>query len=386
MNILSINPGSSSLKFAVHSVEAVDRITCVSRGTVEGLGTPAAVLRTTSNNSPATSMANIGLAEAISRVISNEDNIEAVGCRVVHGGSAFGEPTVIEDGVVNSIRALAPLAPLHNARDLEAIEAARKALPKAKLYAVFDTAFHRTIPAIASTYALPRELAQKHQIRHYGFHGISYQYSTELLRAKLGSKARRLVICHLGNGASVCAVLDGTSVDTSMGMTPLEGLVMGTRSGDIDPGIILFLQRELGLTTSAVDEMLNFKSGLLGLSGLSGEVQVLEQAAGNADAELALNVFAYRVAKYVGSYAAALGGLDAVAFTGGIGEHSADVRSRVCRHLSFLGVSLDESQNQSREHAILRQIGFGDKASVWVVAADEERQIAQEVYRVLAKT
>jgi acetate kinase len=324
------------------------------------------------------------LSEAISRSVSGE-TVEVVGCRVVHGGSSFWEPTLINGTVLDSIRALAPLAPLHNARDVEALEAAQRALPKAKVYAVFDTAFHRTIPTLAHTYAIPKELIHTHQIRRFGFHGISYQYVSKQLVARLGQQARRLVICHLGNGASVCAVLDGVSVDTSMGMTPLEGLVMGTRSGDLDPGLILFLQRELGMATTEVDDMLNKKSGLLGLSGLTGDVEELEEAISNSneDAELALEVFAYRVAKYIGAYTVALGGLDAIAFTGGIGEHSAQVRARICRHLKFMGVTLNEARNRDTQRPPVSQIGSGEKLSVWVVRTDEERQIAEEVYRTI---
>jgi acetate kinase len=251
--------------------------------------------------------------------------------------------------------------------------------------AVFDTAFHRTMPDVAGLYAIPRDLAERHALRRYGFHGIPHRYvSRRLLRClgRLEAAGTLMITCHLGNGASVCADRDGKCVDTSMGLTPTEGLVMGTRSGDIDPGLVLHLMTALNLPATEVDELLNRRSGMLGLSGKSGDVRELLRAAqsGDARAELALECFAYRARKYIGAYAAALGGVDAVAFTAGIGERSPDMRQRICRGLEFLGIRLDAVANEKATGDEARRISTdGAAAQVWVVPTDEEAQIAREL-------
>jgi len=246
--------------------------------------------------------------------------------------------------------------------------------------AVFDTGFHRTLPPTAANYALPKDLVEAHKLRRYGFHGISYRFVSELLRAKPGSKADRLVVCHLGSGASACAILNGESIDTSMGMTPLEGLVMGTRSGDVDPGLILYLERELHIHMREIDRLLNSQSGLAGLSGLSDDVRELERAAakGHQPSELALEVFAYRIAKYIGAYSVALEGLDMLAFCGGIGENSASVRQRICRRLSFMGVQLGDANAAPDLAGGSARVDANGQIPIWVVKTDEERQIARE--------
>jgi acetate kinase len=301
---------------------------------------------------------------------SDGDDIDAVGVRVVHGGSRFENPAIVDDAVLNEIRALSSLAPLHNPLAVEVIEKVRRERSGVPIVAVFDTAFHQTIPLVASTYAVPAEL----NVRRYGFHGISYSYVSKRLRAL--NPGSRHVIAHLGNGASVCALLDGRSVDTSMGFTPLEGLVMGTRAGDLDPGVILYLLRN---GRSDLDDLFNHRSGLLGISGSSGDVRTLQDAAatGDANAELALDVFAYRAAKYISSYCAALNGIDAIAFTAGIGEHSSSMRKRICSRLGFLGVALDDAAAGNDE----RLISSGD-VDVWVIPTNEELEIARETYRV----
>ena len=287
--------------------------------------------------------------------------------------------------VVKEIRALGVLAPLHNASDADLIETAQAALPSVPVVAVFDTAFHHTLPALASTYALPAELCVRLGLRRYGFHGIAHGAVSRRLSECLGraAKGSRLITCHLGNGASVCAVRDGESIDTSMGFTPLEGLAMGTRCGDLDPGLVLYLQRTAGLGVSEIDDMLNHRSGLHGLSGgLSADVRDLVAAAaqGNARAELALDVFAYRVAKYIGAYAVVLAGVDALAFSGGIGEHSAPMRARVCQRLGFLGIRLDEAHNNAADGGAAAPIARADSPTpVWVIPAEENLQIAREV-------
>jgi acetate kinase len=366
MNVLSLNAGSSSLKFALHAIDSSTADRCLIRGIKEGGQVQA-------------------IGEAI-EICSSYGAIDAVGCRVVHGGNRFFDPVVIDSEVIEAIKALAPLAPLHNGRDVNTIEAAQEAIPHTPVIAVFDTAFHRSITTTASTYALPKDLVDAHGLRRYGFHGISYRYVSEMLRAELEPGDGKLIICHLGSGASACAVLHGKSIDTSMGMTPLEGLVMGTRSGDVDPGLILFLQRELGMITAEVDRMLNHQSGLAGMSGLTGDVRELEQVAANGDAAagLALEVFAYRVSKYIGAYAVALEGLNAIAFCGGIGENSPEMRQRICRRLTFLGVNLDAKLNSTLVDEHLRRIDSSGSVSVWVAKTDEERQIARETFAMLA--
>lgn len=348
MKVLVFNPGSSTLKFGVF---ALPNTAPVASGVIEGVAETMSA----------------AAAEAIRRV--GGESIEAVGCRVVHGGAKFLQPTLVDDAVLEEIRALADLAPIHNPLAVEVIEEVGGSLRGVPVVAVFDTSFHQTLPEVASTYAVPAELG----VRRYGFHGISYSYVSKRLQT-LG-RSGRVVVCHLGNGASVCAIRDGKSVDTSMGLTPMEGLVMGTRGGDLDPGIILLLLRR-GMNEAEVDELLNHRSGLLGLSGRSGDVRELERAAGGGDAraELALAVFAYRVAKYIGAYAAALGGLDTLAFTAGIGEHSSTMRSRICDSLDFLGIHLDRDLNPAAVSSE-RRISSGP-VDVWVIPTNEELEIA----------
>jgi acetate kinase len=390
MNVLSLNPGSSSLKFALHAFDASGEDRRLIRGALERLGTSEALLNVVDERGRQTEakVGSVRLTNAVKHAVEQCEavaKIDAVGCRVVHGGARFSQPALIDDDGLQAIRALSPLAPLHNARDVETIEGARKVLGEVPVVAVFDTAFHATLPPEAYTYALPKELIKQYELRRYGFHGISYRYVAHRLIAKLGDRAQKLIVCHLGNGASVCAIRDGKSIDTSMGMTPLEGLVMGTRSGDLDPGLILFLEREQHIHMRELDSILNSRSGLAGLSGLSGDVRELEQAAneGNPDANLALEVFAYRIAKYIGAYAVSLDGLDALAFCGGIGEHSACVREKVCRRLTSLGIRLNDKNTSPVWQDALAQIDANTTVSVWAVQTDEERQIAIETQDLL---
>jgi acetate kinase len=332
--ILALNPGSSTLKYAVYRGDEL-----VASETLDGHPT----------------------AEVLRRV----KEIEAVGVRVVHGGSRFTKPALVDDAVIAEIAKLSDVAPLHNPLALEVIKEVRRTLD-VPVVAVFDTAFHQTMPPVAFTYAVPANIP----VRRYGFHGISYAYiASRLSRPKM-------IVCHLGNGASVCALRDGKSIDTSMGFTPMEGLVMCTRSGDIDPGAILYLLRD-GRGEADLDRLLNRESGLLGVSGVSGDLREVQEAAktGDARAQLAIELFAYRVAKYVGAYAVALDGLDALVFTAGIGEHSSSMRSRICSRLGFVGIELDEKQNgaASKEE---RKISSG-RVEVWVIPTNEELEIAR---------
>ncbi len=369
MNILVLNVGSSSLKFRLFQ-STPDTETVLTEGSAERLD------------------ANT-LLPAAQKAIEQcgPFGIDAVGHRVVQGGARFFAPTRITPDVMDGLRGLRDLDPLHNPTEVALIEAASRLLPDAPAVAVFDTAFHRTLPEIAWRYALPVDLSDRLGLRRYGFHGISHQYVSGRLLQCLGRgpEGTRLIVCHLGSGASVCAVRDGKSIDTSMGMTPLEGLVMGTRSGDVDPGLLLYLMRTQNMTAAAADDLLNQKSGLLGLSERSGDVRDLEQAAGSGDvkAKMALEIFAYRVCKYMGAYASVLEGVDAVAFTGGIGERSPAMRSRICRRLAFLGLHLDPTRNEKAgmDPSLISAGEAGVQA--WVIPTDEERQIARETRQAL---
>ena len=328
MKILVLNPGSSSMKSAMYEMPGEKR------------------------------MAEVG-------------DVDGVGIRVVHGGSRFEEPAIVDDAVLDEIGKLSALAPLHNPLAVNAIEEVRRERNGIPIVAVFDTSFHRTLPPVASTYAVPGDLG----VRRYGFHGISYSYVSKRLQAL--NAGDKLIVAHLGNGASVCAIRGGRSVDTSMGFTPMEGLVMGTRAGDLDPGAILYLLRN---GTSDLDDLLNHRCGLRGLSGISGDVRELEASA-DPNAQLALDVFAYRAARYIASYCAALEGVDAIAFTAGIGEHSASMRQRICDRLGFLDVILDDGANRA-PRTDERRISAG-RVGVWVIPTNEELEIARAAYETL---
>ena len=305
--------------------------------------------------------------------IDEPEQPDAVGVRVVHGGSRFVAPALVDASVVAELRELSDLAPLHNPRAVAIIEATQRSWPGVPIVAVFDTAFHQTLPAVAAHYAVPPELA----VRRYGFHGISYSYIASRVPAK------RHIVCHLGSGASVCAILDGRSVDTSMGFTPMEGLMMATRAGDLDPGVLLYLLRK-GKSFDELDELLNERSGLTGVSGAGGDMRELERAAaaGHERAALAIEMFAYRVAKYVGAYAAVLGGVDALTFTAGIGENSPSVRDAICRRLEFLGIVIDDELNAA-QRTDDRRISRGP-AGIWVVPTNEELEIARMTFAAVA--
>lgn len=307
-----------------------------------------------------------------------------VGHRIVHGGTLFTQPTPIDDEVERELRELSPLAPLHNPANLAALEAAREQLPDAVHVAVFDTAFHATLPRRAYLYGLPLDYADVRGLRRYGFHGTSHDYVTRRAAAALGTERSelRIVSLHLGNGASAAAVAFGVSVDTSMGFTPLEGLLMGSRSGDIDAGLVLHLLRE-GMGVAEVDDLLNRRSGLLGMSGVSNDMRDVRAAAraGSPGAEAALEVFAYRLRKTIGAYAAAMGGIDAVVFTGGIGENDPQTRSAAAHGLGFLGIELDETANAAGRTLISNA---HSRVSVLVIRTDEEALIAEQASSVAA--
>lgn len=314
-------------------------------------------------------------------VIKSLDEIGAVGHRVVHGGETFAESVIIDDGVIKAIEDCNDLAPLHNPANLIGIDACRQLMPSTPEVAVFDTAFHQTMPEKAYLYGLPHEYYEKYKVRRYGFHGTSHSYVSKrtIDVAGLDPDDSKVIVCHLGNGASVSAVRDGKSVDTSMGLTPLEGLVMGTRSGDIDPAIVEFIANKENLTLSEMMNVLNKKSGVYGMSGVSSDFRDLDKAAreGNELAQSAVEVFCYRVAKYVGSYAAAMNGVDAIAFTAGVGENDGKVRKMICEHFGYLGISIDSEKNSIRGEEVV--ISTPDsKVKVLVIPTNEEYAIACE--------
>jgi acetate kinase len=392
MKVLVLNCGSSSVKFQLIDPARRDPL---GKGIVERVGKRDASLtyqsfgkqevkepRDVSNHDVALRNALAMLADPERGVIKDLSEIDAVGHRVVHAGEAFQDSVLIDQQVIDTIRACAKFAPLHNPHNLRGIEVALELLPGVPQVAVFDTAFHQKMPPEAYMYGLPMSAYKKHGIRRYGFHGTSHKYvaSEAARRVRRPIEKLKIITCHLGNGCSVAAVKHGISVETSMGFTPLEGLVMGTRCGDIDPAIVTYLMESEGLSTQQVETLLNNKSGLQGLSGVSNDMRELERAAvgGNADARLAIDVFCHRVQKYVGAYAAVMGGLNVLVFTGGIGENQASVREKVCEGLGFLGIRVSRSKNA--RHAA--NIGSG-RTPVLVIHTNEELAIARDTRRVL---
>jgi acetate kinase len=360
MTVLVLNCGSSSVKFQLIDPGDPEPL---GKGLVERVGTRDAIL----------TYQSLG---------KDQSEIDAVGHRVVHGGEKFKESVLIDDRVTDGVRACIRFAPLHNPHNLKGITVAVELLPGVPQVAVFDTAFHQTMPPEAYTYALPLALCQRLGIRRYGFHGTSHKYVAAVAAEELGRPIEelRIITCHLGNGASIAAVKHGVSVETSMGFTPLEGLVMGTRCGDIDPAIVLHLMEREGLDVRQMNDVLNKRSGLLGLSNVSNDMRaVLERAdEGDRHASLAVEVFCHRGKKYVGSYAAVMGGLDALVFTGGIGENSPPVRAGMCEGLEFLGIDVSQELNEKDAP----NIGVG-ATPVLVIHTNEELAIARDTERVL---
>lgn len=396
MRVLVFNCGSSSLKFQVVQCDSAGRAPAREerrpRGSIDGIGATATATRIDgSGGSHQETRVVRTHADAACDVLSQlaadpaAPRLDAVGHRVVHGGDRFTAATRIDDATVAAIEALSELAPLHNAAAVSAITAARTALGAVPMVAVFDTAFHHTLPDYAASYALPTELARRHRIRRYGFHGIAHQQlATRYGELGITATTRaKLITVHLGNGCSMAAIRHGQSVDTSMGFTPLEGLMMGTRSGDIDPSVVRYLVRREGVSADQVEDWLNHRSGLLGVSGRSNDMRVLLAAmADDPAARLAVEMFCYRVSKYIGAYLTVLGGADALIFSGGIGEHCPLVRARVCERLTWCGVHLDAQRNADTVGCEAR-ISIADSTPVYVIPADEELLIARETVRCL---
>ncbi len=392
--IIAINAGSSSLKFQLFEMPAE---TVLTRGLFERVGSKDAVFTIEVGEEKKQSICEIAdhavavelLLEKLveENIITSLDEIDGIGHRVVHGGEVFQQSTLITSEVTAQIESLFDLAPLHNPANLIGIEAFQRVLPKVPAVAVFDTSFHQTMPEANYLYSIPYEYYQKFSIRKYGFHGTSHQYVSARAASVLGESLEKLklVTCHLGNGASITAVDSGKSVDTSMGLTPLEGLTMGTRSGNLDPAIIPFLMKKLQLTADEVVDILNKKSGMLGISGISNDLRDIESAASNGDksAQTALAIFVDRIKKYIGMYMATMGGMDAIVFTAGIGENSATVRENVIAGLQCFGAELDMELNQTcRSEMIVSKAS--SKVKVLVIPTNEEVMIARDALRLIS--
>ncbi len=317
-------------------------------------------------------------------IIDNVDEIKAVGHRVVHGGSRFTNTTIIDESVKEVIKSLFYLAPLHNPPNLMGIDVAEKVFPNATQVGVFDTAFHQTIPEVAHRYAIPNEFYKEDHIRVYGFHGTSHQYVSKQAIAKLGEKETKIITIHLGNGCSMTAIKDGNSIDTSLGFGPMNGLIMGTRSGDIDQAVLLYLMEQKGYSTQEITQLLQKKSGMLGLTGMS-DLRDIEEAAEhhNKMAQLALDMNAYRIKKYIGAYTAMMNGLDALVFTAGIGENSDVLRAMVCKDMDYLGIKMDENLNVGKKKVYTEIQAADSKVKILVIPTNEELEIARQSYNLL---
>ena len=397
MNILVINCGSSSLKYQLINSESEE---VLAKGLCERIGIDGSCIThqpkggekvKTEIAMPTHTQAVAAVIEKLTDekvgVVKSLAEIDAVGHRIVHGGEKFASSVVIDEEVMKAIEDCNDLAPLHNPANLIGINSCREIMPDVPMVAVFDTAFHQTMPKKAYLYGLPYEYYEKYKVRRYGFHGTSHDFVSNRVAEIMGRKREdlKIIVCHLGNGASVSAVKNGKCVDTSMGLTPLEGLIMGTRSGDIDPAIVSFLADKEGKTADEIINICNKKSGVLGLSGgVSSDFRDLAQAAadGNEKADIALKTWAYHVAKYVGAYAAAMNGVDVIAFTAGVGENNVDARAEVCSYLGYLGVTINAEANKKRGEEV--EITTPDSTTkVYVVPTDEELAIARETARLV---
>ncbi len=394
MKILVLNCGSSSVKYQLCESGTEEVIT---KGLVEKIGTKSAIhsfltgsgekekqVTEIFDHQQALTIVIKTIVNPEYNIIKDESEIKAVGHRVVHGGEEFFESVLINEDVIEKISDCIELAPLHNPANLTGIRACQKVLPDTPMVAVFDTAFHQTMPDYAFLYGLPYTMYRQNRIRRYGFHGTSHKYvaaqAAEILEKPLSEC--NLITCHLGNGASIAAIQNGKSVDTSMGFTPLEGLVMGTRSGDIDPAILLYVMSKEELSATEVNSMLNKHSGLLGISGYSNDMRKLREASaeGNSQAETAIKIFAYRIKKYIGSYMAVLGNVDAVIFTAGIGENEWPVRARILSDLAPLGIVMNSDKNQNNEKVISTQ---DSKIKIFVIPTNEELVIMRDTLRIV---
>ncbi|HEY4544164.1 MAG TPA: acetate kinase [Tissierellaceae bacterium] len=396
MNILVINCGSSSLKYQLINTNGEEVLAI---GLVERIGIEGSVIKHETTGKDKVVIEEVmndhkrALELVLDSLVNDEygavaslEEIDAVGHRVVHGGEAFAESVLIDDEVMKALEDCIELAPLHNPPNIIGIEACQELMPNTPMVGVFDTAFHQTIPAENYIYPLPYEYYENHKVRRYGFHGTSHKYVSQRAAEMLGKDIEdiKMITCHLGNGSSITAVDGGKSIDTSMGFTPLEGLAMGTRCGDIDPAIIPFIMEKEGLSKEEINNVMNKESGVLGVSGLSSDFRDLEIAAneGNERARLALDIFITRATKYVAAYAASMNGLDAIVFTAGIGENSGVLREDICKNLEFLGVKVDKELNDMRgKEAFVNT--EDSKVKVLVIPTNEELMIARDTLRLV---
>ena len=399
MKILVLNCGSSSIKYKLFEMETKE---ILAQGGIEKIGLTGSFLKLTLPNGEKKILEKdipehtVGVEFIFQTLTHPEfgalkslDELDAVGHRMVHGGERFSQSVVLNKEVLDAFTACNDLAPLHNPANLKGVNAVSALLPNLPQVGVFDTAFHQTMPAHAYMYAVPYELYEKYGVRRYGFHGTSHRYVSQRVCEYLGMpvEGSRIITCHVGNGGSISAVKDGKCVDTTMGLTPLEGLMMGTRSGDIDAGAVTFIMEKEGLNATGVSNLLNKKSGVLGISGVSSDMREVAAAAksGNERARLALDIYFYRIKKYIGAYAAAMGGVDVILFTGGVGENQADCRETACAGLEFMGVKIDPAVNNAihGEEAIIS--AADSKVKVVVIPTDEEVMIASDTLALLKK-
>ncbi len=399
MKVLVLNCGSSSIKYKLFET---DTKAVLAQGGIEKIGLKGSFLKLTLPSGEKVVLEKdipehtVGIEFILDTLVSKEygciaslQEINAVGHRVVHGGEKFNQSVLIDKAVKAKIIECIDIAPLHNPANLKGIDAVEKILPNVPQVAVFDTAFHQTMPQYAYMYALPYELYEKYGIRRYGFHGTSHRYvsrrACEFLN--LPYEQQRIITCHVGNGGSITAIKDGKSVDTSMGLTPVEGLMMGTRCGDVDAGALVFIQEKEGLDDKGISTLINKKSGVLGISGVSSDMREIESAIaqGNEKAKLALTMYEYRIAKYVGAYAAVLNGVDVIVFTGGVGENQAVTREAVCNQLGFMGVEIDKELNK-KSHGVEVELSTpASKVRVVVIPTDEELMIALDTQNIVMK-
>lgn len=397
MKILVLNCGSSSIKYALYNM---DDKSVMTSGGAERVGLDGAFVKVKMpDGTKKTIMHDIPehtegvkfifslLTDPEIGVIKSLDEIDAVGHRMVHGGEKFNKSVLLDDEVLKTFEECSDLAPLHNPANLKGVKAVSELMPGLPQVGVFDTAFHQTMPAHSYLYAIPYELYKKYGVRRYGFHGTSHRYVSQRVCDYLGVKYedKRIITCHIGNGGSVAAVQNGKCVDTSMGLTPLEGLMMGTRSGDIDAGAVTFLEKKLGLDADGMSNLLNKKSGVLGITGISSDMREIDDAvaAGNEMAKIALDMYNYRIKKYVGAYAAAMGGCDIIVFTAGVGENQYQMREAVCSGMEYMGVKLDVEKNKTirGEEAVISTPD--SKVTVCVIPTDEELMIATDTMNLL---
>lgn len=397
MKILVLNCGSSSIKYQLFDIETKE---VLAKGGIEKIGLEGSFLKFNLPNGEKETITTAipehttGVSLIIDiltsekyGVVKSINEIDAVGHRMVHGGEKFSESTLLTDKVLEDFASCSELAPLHNPANLKGVNAVKEIAPQMPQVGVFDTSFHQTMPAYAYMYALPYELYEQYGVRRYGFHGTSHRYISKraLEMLNIPAEGSRIITCHIGNGGSVTAVKDGKSVDTSMGLTPLEGLMMGTRSGDVDPGAIPFLMDKLNLDSKALSDLLNKKSGVAGVSGVSSDMREVNAAAvaGNKRAILANEMYFYRIKKYIGAYAAAMGGVDAIVFAGGVGENQFDCRREVLKGLEFLGIELDHEVNERTRGVEALLSTPESKVKVLLIPTDEELMIANDTYEIV---